>query len=493
MYQRIAKQPSSLDLYVKQLLEEGTFTEKDIEEHKKWVWGMLEQSFEKSKDYQSTSKEWLTSSWNGFASPKDLASKILAHLPTSVPAKVLTEMGSIISDYPKDFNVHSNLKRILKTRGKAVNDGTGIDMATGEALAWGTLLKEGSHIRVSGQDVERGTFSQRHAVLHDQVNESTFIPLATIKDDAFVICNSSLSEFGVLGFEYGYSLSSPNALVVWEAQFGDFANNAQCIIDQFIASGETKWFQRSGITMSLPHGYDGQGPEHSSGRIERFLQLCNEDPRYFPSEAKLQRQHQDCNMQIVYPTIPSNIFHMYRRQIHREFRKPLIYFFSKSLLRHPLARSDLEEFTDGHFQRILRDPGHKDGTLKPESKVKKMILCTGQVYAALHKARAAAKLDDVAIVRIEQLHPFDWAGLKTLFEEYPLEDICWTQEEPLNAGAWSFVSPRLETLLAETKFKGLKVRYAGRGPSASVATGNKNAHIAEEQEFLAEALGTKNQ
>ena len=323
MYQRIAKQEPTIDKYVNQLLGERTFTKEDVDEHKKWVWGMLEESFERSKDYQSSSKEWLTSAWNGFKSPKELATEVLPHLPTGIEAKILENIGEKIGNPPDGFNTHKNLKRILAGRTKAVSDGKNIDMATGEALAFGSLLQEGHHVRVSGQDVERGTFSQRHAVLHDQENESTYTPLQHLSDDqaTFVISNSSLSEFGVLGFEYGYSLSSPNALVMWEAQFGDFANNAQCIIDQFIASGEVKWLQRSGLVLSLPHGYDGQGPEHSSGRMERYLQLCNEDPRIFPSPEKLDRQHQDCNMQIAYCTTPSNYFHLLRRQIHRQFRK----------------------------------------------------------------------------------------------------------------------------------------------------------------------------
>lgn len=323
MYERIAKQKSVIDIYVDQLLKENTFTKEDIEEHKKWVWGMLEESFERSKDYQSTSKEWLTSAWHGFKSPKELATEVLPHLPTGVSASTLNHIGKIIGQPPSEFQVHKNLKRILNNRTKTVEEGKNIDMSTAEALAFGSLVMEGHHVRVSGQDVERGTFSQRHAVLHDQVNESTYTPLEHLSKDqqTFVISNSSLSEFGVLGFEYGYSLSSPNALVMWEAQFGDFANNAQCIVDQFIASGEVKWLQRSGLVMSLPHGYDGQGPEHSSGRMERYLQMCNEDPRIFPAEAKLERQHQDCNMQIAYCTTPANLFHILRRQMCRQFRK----------------------------------------------------------------------------------------------------------------------------------------------------------------------------
>lgn len=323
MYRRIGEQKPALDIYVEKLIADKTFTAEDVDEHKKWVWSVLEESFERSKDYQPTAKEWLTSAWNGFKSPKELATEILPHLPTGIAKETLVHIGEVIGNPPKDFNTHKNLKRILANRTKTVSEGKNIDMSTAEALAFGTLVEEGHHVRVSGQDVERGTFSQRHAVLHDQENESTYTPLQHINKDqsTFVISNSSLSEYGVLGFEYGYSLSSPNALVMFEAQFGDFINNAQCIIDQFIASGEVKWYQRSGLVMSLPHGYDGQGPEHSSGRMERFLQLCNEDPRVFPSPDKLDRQHQDCNMQIAYCTTPANYFHILRRQMNRQFRK----------------------------------------------------------------------------------------------------------------------------------------------------------------------------
>lgn len=300
-----------------------------------------------------------------------------------------------------------------------------------------------------------------------------------------LICERSL------GFEYGYSLSSPDALVMWEAQFGDFANNAQCIIDQFISSGEVKWLQRTGLVMSLPHGYDGQGPEHSSGRIERYLQLCNEDSRIFPAEDKLNRQHQDCNMQVAYMTTPANLFHILRRQIHRQFRKPLILFFSKSLLRHPIARSDIEDFTgDSHFQWLIPDPEHGISLKAPEE-CKRLLICSGQVYAALHKHRAANNIDDIAIARVEQLHPFPFAQLRDELEKYPnVEEIVWTQEEPLNAGAWYFVQPRMETILRQSSKHAAKhIRYAGRAPSASVATGLKAAHIKEEEELVNQALG----
>lgn len=323
MYKRIQSHEPQIDIYIDQLLKEGSFTKDDIEEHRKWVWGMLEESFAKSKDYSPTSKEWTTSAWNGFKSPKELATEVLPHNPTGVNKQTLEHIGTVIGTAPEEFNVHRNLKRILANRVKTVNEGQNIDWSTAEALAFGSLVSEGHHVRVSGQDVERGTFSQRHAVFHDQENEETYTPLQHVSKDQgkFVISNSSLSEFGVLGFEYGYSLSSPNALVMWEAQFGDFANGAQVIIDQFIASGEVKWMQRSGLVMSLPHGYDGQGPEHSSGRMERFLMLCNDNSGVFPTPEQLDRQHQDCNMQIACMTTPANLFHILRRQMNRQFRK----------------------------------------------------------------------------------------------------------------------------------------------------------------------------
>ncbi|KID90683.1 2-oxoglutarate dehydrogenase E1 component [Metarhizium guizhouense ARSEF 977] len=497
MYKRIQQKEPQIDVYVNKLLREGTFTKEDIEEHKQWVWGMLEESFDKSKDYTPTSKEWTTSAWNGFKSPKELATEILPHHATGVDRKTLDHVGEVIGSAPEGFQIHRNLKRILTNRTKSVVEGKNIDFPTAEALAFGTLVTEGYHVRVSGQDVERGTFSQRHAVFHEQENEKTYTPLQHISKDQgkFVISNSSLSEFGALGFEYGYSLQSPNALVMWEAQFGDFANNAQCIIDQFIASGEVKWMQRTGLVMSLPHGYDGQGPEHSSGRLERYLQLSNEDPRIFPTEEKLARQHQDCNMQIAYMTTPANLFHVLRRQMNRQFRKPLVIFFSKSLLRHPLARSNIEDFSgkDAGFQWIIPDPEHQTGAIKAPEEIDRVILCTGQVWAALHKYRADNKIDNVAFTRIEQLNPFPWQQLKENLDMYPnAKTIVWAQEEPLNAGAWSFTQPRIETLLNQTQYHDRKhVMYAGRNPSASVATGAKHLHKKEEEDFLEMAFTVK--
>jgi 2-oxoglutarate dehydrogenase E1 component len=357
-------------------------------------------------------------------------------------------------------------------------------------LAWGTLLSEGKHVRISGQDVERGTFSQRHAVLHDQKTGSKHTLLNNISPEqaSLSISNSSLSEYGVLGFELGYSLVNPDTLVSWEAQFGDFANGAQCIIDQFLAAGEQKWLQRTGLVMSLPHGYDGQGPEHSSSRIERYLQLCDENPYVYPSPEKLSRQHQDCNMQVVYASTPAQYFHVLRRQICRQFRKPLILPFSKSLLRHPMVKSDISELTgESSFQLYLPDehPEHLDA---PE-KITKHVMCTGQVYYALLKAREQNKITNVAISRVEQLHPFPFEQIKEHADKYPNAEVIWCQEEPLNMGAYQHVGPRIETALSETAHHaGKTAQYVGRPPSASVATGNKKKHYQEEYNFLSRAL-----
>ncbi|CAA20299.1 2-oxoglutarate dehydrogenase, mitochondrial [Schizosaccharomyces pombe] len=490
MYKAIAKHPPTFKIYTQQLLQEKTVSKAEVDAQEKRVWDILESSFESSKNYKSDHREWLSNPWVGFASPKDLMTKILPSYPTGVNIDTLKQIGKALYTLPEGFDAHRNLKRILNNRNKSISSGEGIDMPTAEALAFGTLLEEGHHVRVSGQDVERGTFSQRHAVLHDQSSENVYIPLNHLSPNqaSFVIRNSSLSEYGVLGFEYGYSLSSPNALVVWEAQFGDFANNAQCIIDQFIAAGETKWLQRTGIVLSLPHGYDGQGPEHSSARMERYLQLCNEDPREFPSEEKLQRQHQDCNIQAIYVTKPSQYFHALRRNIHRQFRKPLVIFFSKSLLRHPAARSTIDEFDEKHgFKLILEEEEHGKSILPPE-KIEKLIICSGQVWVALSKAREENKIDNIAITRVEQLHPFGWKQMAANISQYPnLKEIIWCQEEPLNAGAWTYMEPRIYTILKHLG-RDLPVRYAGRPPSASVAAGNKQQHLAEQEQFLNDAL-----
>lgn len=490
MYKAIEKQPTPLTQYSKFLVSRGTFTEKDIEEHKKWVWGMLEKAAGGAKDYVPSSKEWLSASWQGFPSPRQLAEETLPTRSTGSDEKTLKRIGRAVSHYPAGFTPHRNLARILTTRGKTVEDGRNIDWSTAEALAFGALALEKVHVRLSGQDVERGTFSQRHAVIHDQINEQKYVPLNNLDSNQarFVVCNSSLSEYGTLGFELGYSLVSPDFLTIWEAQFGDFANNAQCIIDQFIASGERKWLQRTGLVVNLPHGYDGQGPEHSSGRIERFLQLCGDHPHVFPSPEKIERQHQDCNMQVVYPTTPANYFHVLRRQVHRDFRKPLILFFSKALLRHPNARSDLSEMIGNtHFQRYLPEP-HPDHLMPPEQ-IRRHILCTGQVYHTLVQEREQKDIKDIAISRVEQLSPFPYDLITPHLDKYPNADLLWCQEEPLNNGAWTYVGPRILTAANGTQYhRGKYPLYAGREPTSSVATGSKIQHKKEIEAFLDSAF-----
>ncbi|KAJ3311300.1 2-oxoglutarate dehydrogenase E1 component [Boothiomyces sp. JEL0838] len=517
MYQKISQMTPVLEKYSDQLIKEGVITREEIDAMKARVWNILEEDFAKSKDYKASSAEWVSSAWTGFKSPSELRESTTPSRTTGIDKELLTYIGTASSSYPNDFTAHSNLARVLKARVKSINDGEGIDWATAEAMAFGTLLAEGNHVRLSGQDVERGTFSQRHALLHDQKNERTYVPLNNLvragtvaSQSNFTVCNSSLSEYGILGFELGYSLVSPNQLVLWEAQFGDFANGAQIMIDQFIASGEQKWLQRSGLTMLLPHGYDGQGPEHSSARMERFLALCDEDPYNMPDRNtedidSASRQHQDCNIQVVYPTVPSNYFHALRRQVHRDFRKPLIVFESKALLRHPLAKSSLEEMTGNtRFQRLIpevlhpnaleslllhddegevlkgyagnniepripyalvKDPSappktetvniKEDGfTLLPPNQITTVIFCSGQVYYQLYRARLLNKIRNVAIVRIEQLNPFPFWECATVVDFYgeSLEEIVYCQEESYNSGAWSFVEPRLHTAIQNSEW-----------------------------------------
>jgi len=487
MYTAIGAQKPTLDVYTRRLIDEGAFTEEEIAKHKEWVWGMLDKAYEGSKDYQASSREWLSSSWEGFPSPKELATNILEHRKTGVELDTLRKIGVALSDTPEGFHVHKNLGRILKGRSKAVEEGKNIDYSTAEALAFGSLALEGNVVRVSGQDVERGTFSQRHAVLHDQESDERFTPLNHLsKDQAFLtICNSSLSEYGVLGFELGYSLVDPHLLTIWEAQFGDFANGAQIIIDQFVASGERKWLQRTGLVMSLPHGYDGQGPEHSSARIERFLQLCDDNPYVYPSEEKLARQHQDCNMQVVIPSTPASVFHALRRQIHRDFRKPLILCFSKSLLRLPAARSTIEELgPDTSFIRYLPEP-HPEHLDAPD-KIRKHVLCSGQVYYALLQERDNRKITDIAISRLEQVAPVPYDLLTPHLDTYPNADLIWAQEEPQNGGALSYLKPRLDTALENTEHhKGKRVKPISRPPTSSVATGLKKVHQSENARIFA--------
>ncbi|WFD21465.1 oxoglutarate dehydrogenase (succinyl-transferring) [Malassezia equina] len=490
MYEAIGNQLPTLKQYINRLSEEGTFSEKQLNDHCDWVWGMLQEAFEKSKTYEPEERQWLSSAWEGFPSPRELKEHILEQRDTGVDVERLKYIGQKSASFPEDFTVHRNLARILKNREKTLEAGEGIDMSTAEALAFGSLVMENNMVRVSGQDVERGTFSQRHAILHDQNSEGTFTPLQHLSDDQapFTICNSSLSEFGALGFELGFSLVDPKNLTIWEAQFGDFANNAQCIIDQFIASGEHKWLQRTGLVVNLPHGYDGQGPEHSSARPERFLLLMDDHPYRFPNSEQLARQHQDANMAVVYCTTPANLFHVLRRQVHRDFRKPLINLFSKSLLRHPEARSKLEDMAPGtSFQRVIPEPHETEGkdALVPPEEIKRHILTVGQSYYALLNYRRENEIKDVAITRIEQIAPLDYETIVATLNKYPNSDLMFAQEEPVNNGAWLYLEPRLRTLCQKTEHhKGREFMVSARPPSSSVATGHKAAHIAELRAYV---------
>jgi 2-oxoglutarate dehydrogenase E1 component len=397
---------------------------------------------------------------------------------TGVALDKLKEIGTKISDVPKDVNLHKTIQRFMEGRRKMVETGQDLDWAMAEALAFGTLVDEGHRVRLSGQDCERGTFSQRHSVLIDQETEARYVPLNNIRDGQgrYEVINSMLSEEAVLGFEYGYSLTEPNALTLWEAQFGDFANGAQVLFDQFISSGERKWLRMSGLVCLLPHGYEGQGPEHSSARLERYLQLCAED-----------------NMQVANCTTPANYFHILRRQLKRDIRKPLILMTPKSLLRHKRAVSRLDEMVTGtSFHRLLWDDAEslKNEKIKlvKDDKIRRVVLCTGKVYYDLYEEREKRGIDDVYLLRVEQLYPFPLKALVHEMSRFKKADVVWCQEEPKNMGSWTFVEPYLEWVLSQSGAKVKRARYVGRPASAATATGLMSKHLAQLQAFLDEAF-----
>ena len=387
-------------------------------------------------------------------------------------------MGKALVTAPQGFHLHKTLTRLLEAKAKMFETGEGFDWATAEAMAFGTLLDEGQDIRLSGQDSTRGTFSQRHSAFVDQENEERYYPLNHVRDGQgeFEVIDTLLSEEAVLGFEYGYSTTDPKSLVLWEAQFGDFANGAQVVMDQFIASGEMKWLRMSGLVMLLPHGYEGQGPEHSSARLERYLQLCAQD-----------------NMQVVVPTTPANYFHALRRQMHRPFRKPLIVLTPKSLLRHKKCVSFLTDMGPSNsFHRVLRDqaevvPGATSIELVPDDQIKRVVLCTGKVYFDLMEEREKRGEKRIQILRIEQLYPFPENVLAQELNRFPKADLVWCQEEPKNQGAWNFIKPRIEETVAKLGGKA-SPRYVGRPEYASTAAGLMKQHLAELAAFLNEAL-----
>ncbi|KRZ75757.1 2-oxoglutarate dehydrogenase, mitochondrial, partial [Trichinella papuae] len=485
MYQKIAKALPVMDKYAQKLINAGVVTQEYVQAEMDHYGEIMETAYSNSqKEMFLRNRDWIDSPWKTFF-PCDMDLKLKS---TGVSIDVLEHIGNIFSAVPKNFRLHSGLERVLRGRAQMVQSHTS-DWALAEAFAFGSLLGQGFHVRLSGQDVERGTFSHRHHVLHDQnVDKNTAQPLNELwpgKQAQYTVCNSSLSEFGVLGFEVGFSLSNPNALVIWEAQFGDFSNNAQCIFDQFIASGQAKWIRQSGIVCLLPHGYEGMGPEHSSARLERFLQLCNDDEERMraPGPEFEGGQLMDSNMIVANCTTPANFFHLLRRQMLMPFRKPLIVMTPKSLLRHPEARSPFDDYLENtRFKRLIPEDG--PASENPEQ-VKRLVFCSGKLYYELKKERNNKKLDsDVAICRIEQLSPFPYDLVKEQAEKFKNAQLIWAQEEHKNMGAWLYVHPRMLTALNN----GRSVKYAGRAPSASTATGNKYQHMREQNKVIADTL-----
>mgnify|MGYP003304379461 FL=1 len=450
MYETIKKKKSVASIYANKLLEQEVVNQKQIDYLKDQIWSDLEKKFEKAKNYKLKTKLWMGGQWSGLSlAPKDP----LRRGKTSESEKSLKDTGIKITNIPDNFNLHPKLQKFNNARIKAIKTGKGIDWSFAEALAIGSLLKEGYQVRLAGQDSGRGTFSQRHSVFYDQKTEERYIPLNNIskKQKEFEIVDSFLSELGVLGFEYGYSLADPNTLVMWEAQFGDFANGAQIIIDQFITSSERKWMQMSGLVMLLPHGHEGMGPEHSSARVERFLQMAAED-----------------NIQIVNCTTPASYFHALRRQIHRNFRKPLIVFTPKSTLRHPNNISRIEEFTGKtSFHRVI------DDDIKNP---KRVVFCSVKIFYELDDYRSEHKIKDVKIIRIEQIYPFPFDRLSEILMKYKDCEMIWAQEEPKNMGTWGFVKSRIRHVFVRNNYE-KKIHYVGRRPAAAPATGISKRHI----------------
>ena len=467
MYNTISKKPLPAHIYGQRLVAEGSISETEIGERVEKMNAFFNKEYEAAKEFKPNKANWLEGKWTGFAKPQlGLGSEP----DTGVETGLLKSLGRELAKVPEGFNLNRKIDRLLKAKLEMMETGDGLDWAMGEALGFASLLNEGTPIRLTGQDSQRGTFSHRHSVLIDQTTEERYTPLNHIaqKQARYEVHDSSLSELAVLGFEYGYSLAEPAAITLWEAQFGDFANGAQMVIDQFIASGEIKWLRMSGLVMLLPHGYEGQGPEHSSARPERFLQLCGED-----------------NMQVVNITTPANLFHAFRRQIHRNFRKPLIVMTPKSLLRHKLAVSSLKDMAPGtSFQRVIPEID----TIAAGKDVKRLMFTSGKLYYDLLEARRAGNIDDIAIVRVEQYYPFPAEEVSAELKKYPNAEIVWAQEEPENMGAWRFIGPRIGDVLEGLNRASARIRYIGRKEAASPAAGYSKIHTREQQALIAEAI-----
>ncbi|MBO6756505.1 MAG: 2-oxoglutarate dehydrogenase E1 component [Roseibium sp.] len=475
MYRKIRKHPTTLQIYSDRLVKEGVVSADEVDEMKATWRKHLDTEFESGNAFKPNKADWLDGKWSGVKRAKEEDDPRRG--ATGMPVDELKEIGRGLTLIPDGFNAHRTIARFMNNRERMIETGEGLDWATAEALAFGSLLKEGHPVRLSGQDCERGTFSQRHSVLYDQENESRYIPLNHVckNQQRYEVINSMLSEEAVLGFEYGYSLAEPNALTMWEAQFGDFANGAQVLFDQFISSGERKWLRMSGLVCLLPHGYEGQGPEHSSARLERFLQLCAED-----------------NMQVANCSTPANYFHILRRQVKRDIRKPLILMTPKSLLRHKRAVSKLTELgDDATFHRVLWDDaelGMSETKLVPDDKIRRVVICSGKVYFDLLEEREKRGIDDVYLMRVEQLYPFPKKALMIELARFPQAEMVWCQEEPKNMGGWFFVEPYIEWVLDQVGAKERRPRYAGRKAMASTATGLMSTHLAQLQAFLDDAL-----
>lgn len=477
MYKKIKKQKTTLTLYTDRLVKDGLIPEGEIEDMKAAFQAKMNEEFEAGKEYRPNKADWLDGKWSHLDKMKQ---KKYQRGKTAIKPETLADVGKGLTTAPDGVPLHKTVERLLDAKKAMFESGTGFDWATAESIAFGSLLTEGFPVRLSGQDSARGTFSQRHSALINQDTEERYYPLNHIREGQaqYEVIDSMLSEYAVLGFEYGYSLAEPNALTLWEAQFGDFANGAQIMFDQFISSGESKWLRMSGLTVLLPHGYEGQGPEHSSARLERFLQMCGQD-----------------NWIVANCTTPANYFHILRRQIHRDFRKPLILMTPKSLLRHKLAVSKADEFTTGSsFHRVLWDDaqhGNSETTLAADDKIKRVVMCSGKVYYDLLEERDARGIDDVYLLRFEQFYPFPAQSAVKELERFKDAEMIWCQEEPKNQGAWTFIEPNIEWVLGRIKAKHLRPEYVGRATSASPATGLASQHKAQQAALVDEALTIK--
>jgi len=491
MYNIVGKHPTPLQVYTSQLLAEGSMTQEEIDQIVGGVTGYLLKCFDESENYKPTDGGMFADSeWAGMKAPTEMS----VQENTGIDEAAFKSIATALTTTPDGFALHKKLQRQMKQKTAAFDAGKGIDWASAEALAFGSLLLEGNDVRLSGQDVERGTFSHRHACVVDQNGKGKHIFVNEIEPDQthkLQIENSFLSEYAVVGFELGYSMETPHQLVIWEAQFGDFVNGAQIMIDQYISSLEAKWMRQTGLVLSLPHGHQGAGPEHSSCRLERFLQCSDEDPDTIPRDMDTLegqiRQVQLNNWQIMNITTPANYFHALRRQLHRDFRKPLILAQTKALLRHKLAVSDMEDFTTGtRFHRVYPEQ-HPDDLVQGD-KMRKVVFCSGKIYYELLEKRQAAGCDDVALVRLEQLSPFPFDHVAKAATDYPNAEIVWCQEEPKNQGPWYFVNERIETATREMNGNEKSATYVGRRTMASTAEGYGDVHNYQQNKILDEAI-----